>query len=161
MSKRNALPAALENRYRDRAELLRLLGHPTRVAILATLAPGPKCVSDIGELLDAAQPNLSQHLAALRAAGVVDFYRDGRLRCYYISMPEAAELVLQLVEAECRIVRYGRDAICTAAKTKTRGKVGPVAARATRTVACCESQTSVARSTRSRRPSSSNTGKRT
>jgi DNA-binding transcriptional ArsR family regulator len=35
---------------RRKAELLRILGHPTRIAIVQKLAKGPKCVTDIQEL---------------------------------------------------------------------------------------------------------------
>ena len=37
---------------REKAQLLRLLGHRTRLAIIGRLAKGPKCVTDIQELLD-------------------------------------------------------------------------------------------------------------
>lgn len=72
---------------REKADLLRLLGHPTRLLILEELARGVKCVTDIRDLLDIPQPNVSQHLAVLRQARLVDFYEDGQLRCYYLLRP--------------------------------------------------------------------------
>ena len=36
---------------RGKATLLRMLGHPVRLAIVSELAAGPKCVTDIQELL--------------------------------------------------------------------------------------------------------------
>ena len=79
---------------RRSANLLHILAHPTRLAILQELKGDAKCVSDINELLDISQPNLSQHLAVLRREQIVDFYEKGKQRCYYITCPS---MVLALV----------------------------------------------------------------
>lgn len=71
----------------DCARLLKVLGHPTRLAILEALLPGPKCVTDVCEICEGAQPNISQHLLLLRQEGVVDFYDEGRSRCYFVTRP--------------------------------------------------------------------------
>jgi DNA-binding transcriptional ArsR family regulator len=81
---------------KEKAELLRLLGHPTRLAIVRRLAKGPCCVSDIQELLGVPQANISQHLTALRSKRVVDYHEDGKLRCYYVTRPTLATLVLRV-----------------------------------------------------------------
>ena len=60
------------------AEVLKTLAHPRRLAILHRLAQGPWEVGRLAEDLDLTQPNVSQHLAVLRAAGIVEAYRDGR-----------------------------------------------------------------------------------
>ena len=80
------------------AELLKAFSHATRLAILEELLAGPKCVTDMEELLPARQANISQHLAVLRHAHLVDFAQDGSLRCYYLSRPELARDMLALVE---------------------------------------------------------------
>lgn len=69
------------------AELLKAFSHPTRLAILQELAVGPKCVNDMEEILPARQANISQHLAVLRHAQLVDYAQDGALRCYYLCRP--------------------------------------------------------------------------
>jgi len=76
-----------------RAELLRVLGHPVRLQILEELAKGVKCVSDLEEFLEISQSNVSQHLAILRRFALVDYYMDGRLRCYYLVDPIVPELL--------------------------------------------------------------------
>jgi ArsR family transcriptional regulator len=81
----------------DAAELLKAFSHPTRLAILRKLAEGPKCVTDMEELLPARQANISQHLAVLRHSKLVDFAQDGTLRCYYLSRPRLVEDMLALV----------------------------------------------------------------
>jgi len=65
-------------------ELLRVVAHPIRIKILEELAKGVKCVSDFEEFLAISQPNVSQHLSLLRRHGIIDYYIDGRLRCYFL-----------------------------------------------------------------------------
>ncbi len=82
---------------RSTAELLKAFSHPTRLAILQELQAGPKCVTDMEELLPARQANISQHLAVLRHAQLVDYAQDGALRCYYLSRPKLVEDMLALI----------------------------------------------------------------
>jgi ArsR family transcriptional regulator len=77
--------------------LLKAFSHPTRLAILRELLNGPKCVTDMEELLPARQANISQHLAVLRHASLVDYAQDGSLRCYYLSRPQLVQDMLILV----------------------------------------------------------------
>lgn len=88
----------------SRIEILKVCAHPIRIAILQELTKGVKCVSDFKEFLSArggsasgrevSQPNISQHLAALRHVGIIDFFIDGRLRCYFLKNP----LILDVLE---------------------------------------------------------------
>jgi len=96
---------------RERAELLRLLGHPTRLLILQELARGVKCVTDIQDLLDIPQPNVSQHLAVLRQARIVDYYEEGRLRCYYLLRPALVAALLGFLEGDYPVERRGRGEV--------------------------------------------------
>jgi len=80
------------------AELLKAFSHPTRLAILIELVAGPKCVTDMEELLPARQANISQHLAVLRHAQLVDYAQNGALRCYYLCRPKLVTDMLKLVE---------------------------------------------------------------
>ncbi len=96
---------------RRKAELLRILAHPTRLAILDELAPGAKCVTDIRDLLGVSQPNVSQHLTALRRERIVDFHEDGKLRCYYITRPKLAKALSRLLSGEYPVVTRSAQAI--------------------------------------------------
>jgi ArsR family transcriptional regulator len=88
------------------AELLKAFAHPTRLAILRELISGPKCVTDMEDLLPARQANISQHLAVLRYSRLVDYAQDGALRCYYLARPRLVRKLLQLVlQAEPPIKR--------------------------------------------------------
>ena len=85
----------------QRIELLRVIAHPVRIKILEELVKGVKCVSDLTEFLEVSQPNLSQHLALLRNHGVIDFYVDGRLKCYFLVDPIIPDL-LELLKKNYR-----------------------------------------------------------
>jgi ArsR family transcriptional regulator len=77
----------------QRVETLRVMAHPVRIYILEELLKGVKCVSDLGEFLDISQPNISQHLSLMRKQGIIDYYLDGRLRCYFLKDPIVPELL--------------------------------------------------------------------
>jgi ArsR family transcriptional regulator len=79
-----------------RIELLKVLAHPVRIKILEDLVQGVKCVSDFEESLDISQPNVSQHLKLLRSHNIVDFFVDGRLKCYFLREPLIPDLLLLL-----------------------------------------------------------------
>jgi ArsR family transcriptional regulator len=81
------------NDLSSRIELIKLIAHPARVAILDELTKGVKCVSDLEEFLDLSQSNVSQHLSALRHAGIINFFIDGRLRCYFLKNPIIPDLL--------------------------------------------------------------------
>ena len=70
-----------------RIEVLKTIAHPIRIKILEELTKGVKCVSDFEEFLEISQPNVSQHLTLLKHYGVIDYYVDGRLRCYFLKDP--------------------------------------------------------------------------
>jgi DNA-binding transcriptional ArsR family regulator len=70
------------------AEVLKTLASPRRLEILHRLAEGPCEVGRLAEELGVSQPNISQHLAVLRAAGIVDAERDGREVRYRLTDPD-------------------------------------------------------------------------
>jgi ArsR family transcriptional regulator len=70
------------------ADILRTLASPRRLKILHRLAAGPIEVSRLADDLGLSQPNVSQHLAVLRTAGLVDADRDGREVRYRLSDPD-------------------------------------------------------------------------
>ncbi len=76
-----------------RIELLKVLSHPIRIKILEELSQGVKCVSDFEDSLDISQPNVSQHLILLRTNGIIDFFVDGRLKCYFLKEPFIPDLL--------------------------------------------------------------------
>ena len=79
-----------------RFELLKVIAHPVRIRILEDLAQGVKCVSDFEESLDISQPNVSQHLKLLRSHHLVDYFVDGRFKCYFLKEPFVSDLLALL-----------------------------------------------------------------
>jgi DNA-binding transcriptional ArsR family regulator len=70
------------------AEIMRTLAHPRRLQVIHRLAHGPVEVGRIAADLGISQPNASQHLAVMRAVGVVEAERTGREVRYRLSDPE-------------------------------------------------------------------------
>jgi len=95
----------------DQACLLRAMAHPIRLTILSALCDRPQCVKDINSLVPIVQPHLSQHMAALRKAGLVDFHVCGPLRCYYIVRPTLVKKMLRLLSDDHPIRRRNRDSV--------------------------------------------------
>jgi ArsR family transcriptional regulator, arsenate/arsenite/antimonite-responsive transcriptional repressor len=71
---------------------LKALGDEKRLAILAQLAGGERCVCDLTDSLGAGQSLLSFHLRTLKDARLVTDRRDGRWVHYSISADGLAEL---------------------------------------------------------------------
>lgn len=102
------------------AELLKAFSHPTRLAILQELLDGPRCVTDMEELLPARQANISQHLAVLRYARLVDYAQDGALRCYYLARPKLVRDMLRLVGRDEPVVKRTAEEIRAAKERLNR-----------------------------------------
>jgi DNA-binding transcriptional ArsR family regulator len=70
--------AAIEDR------VFHALADPSRRAIFKSLTRGEAAVKDLTARFDISQPAVSQHLAALKHAGLVKDRRDGRLVYYRV-----------------------------------------------------------------------------
>lgn len=88
------LPAALPSAEGERlARIFKALSHPVRVEIVTALsACAGACCGDIVRNLPLAQSTVSQHLAVLRASGLVEMRGEGRC-CHYRLADEARALV--------------------------------------------------------------------
>jgi ArsR family transcriptional regulator len=67
------------------AGLLRTLASAHRLRIIHRLGVGPCGVNELARDLGLSQATASQHLAVMRAAGIVDAVRDGRAVRYELS----------------------------------------------------------------------------
>jgi len=74
------------------------LSHPVRVEIVTELLKGKKCVSDIRELVDVNQPNVSQHLSVLKTGGIVDWHQEGKRKCYFLVNPQVIKNILNTLK---------------------------------------------------------------
>ena len=77
------------------AELLKALAHPFRLRLLEELAREEECVCHLAALFDRPQPYISQQLAELRDAHLLQDHRDGQ-RVFYRLADDRVLLLLNL-----------------------------------------------------------------
>ncbi|MFW5830330.1 MAG: ArsR/SmtB family transcription factor [Planctomycetota bacterium] len=66
----------------QQAQILKALGHPSRLLMVQALADGPLCVCDLTELVGSEMSTVSRHLGQLKQAGVLSDRREGT-KIYY------------------------------------------------------------------------------
>lgn len=76
------------NQYETQSNLLKVLSHPTRLAILDILRDGEQCVCHMEAALGLRQAYISQQLMLLKDAGLVRPRRDGLNLFYRVTKPE-------------------------------------------------------------------------
>lgn len=107
----------------EAATMLRLLGNAARLSLVLRIGAGEVSVADLEAELGIRQPNLSQHLAELRQAGLVGSRRDGRT-VYYTLAGAGAEAIV-----ECLSKAIGRAAPkARAAQPSTAPRAGQAGA---------------------------------
>jgi arsenate reductase/ArsR family transcriptional regulator len=96
--------------------VLKALGHPVRLRILAMLRRGELCVCQMTALLGLATSTVSAHLADLKRAGLVNERKDGRWVFYRLTDVEPSVLASvwetvskdTQVQADARLLRQIR-----------------------------------------------------
>jgi len=83
------------------AAVARALADPKRLCVLETLAAGERSVSDLSRDVACQVPNMSQHLAVLRHAGLVVTRRDGNNVLYRLADARVLE-AYRLIQAIAR-----------------------------------------------------------
>ena len=92
--------------FESAAELFGLLSAPVRLKIISAVFQGERSVSGLLAVVDTTQPNMSQHLATLYRAGVLERRREGTQVYYKLQSERIATL--------CR-------AVCTQVSTELDG----------------------------------------
>lgn len=85
----------------EAAKLLRALGNERRLMILCQLSDGERSVGGLLPYVGLSQSALSQHLAVLRADGIVATRRESQTIWYRIADPAALKVVATLAEIFC------------------------------------------------------------
>lgn len=93
----------LEASAQAAARLMKLLASEQRLILLCRLIEGECSVGDLAEHVGLAQSAASQHLAKLRAEGVVATRRDGQTIFYQIADPKA----VRVIDTLCQLYRHG------------------------------------------------------
>ena len=95
-------PMTLAASAQKATRLLKLMASEQRLMILCKLSEGEQSAGDLTELVGLSQGAASQHLAKMRAEGLVDTRRDAQT-IYYRLTDDAAR---QVIDVLCRI--YGK-----------------------------------------------------
>ncbi|KXS47807.1 MAG: transcriptional regulator [Halanaerobium sp. MDAL1] len=90
-----------EDVLEEEAKLLKALAHPVRLVIVKGLMAEEGCnVSEMQECLNIPQSTLSQHLAKLREANILNSERNGLERNYYVVNETIMEIINVLSDFE-------------------------------------------------------------
>jgi DNA-binding transcriptional ArsR family regulator len=82
-----------EKNFADEAEILKVLGHPIRLKIVAGLCSQECNVKHIWECLGLPQATVSQHLALLKNKGVIEGKREGVEVHYSVINPMVKKII--------------------------------------------------------------------
>ena len=80
-----------EQGYQRTAVVGRALADPKRLCVLESLSAGELSVSELAGRVACQVPNMSQHLAVLRSAGLVSTRREGSTVFYRLADPRVLE----------------------------------------------------------------------
>ena len=97
-------PHELMLRAEQAQQFLRQLSNRYRLMVLCQLAEGECSVGDLNAHIPLSQSALSQHLAKLRQAGVVDTRRQSQTIYYRLSDPQLLLLLSSLCELSSHLV---------------------------------------------------------
>lgn len=91
------------------SNLLQAIGPGPRLEILLAIGTGEACVCHLEAALGYRQAYISQHLMALREAGLLSTRRDGKYIFYRLEKPE----IMEMVELAARLADYDISVITT------------------------------------------------
>jgi DNA-binding transcriptional ArsR family regulator len=91
------------------SDLLQVISPEVRLEILLAIGSGEVCVCHLETGLGYRQAYISQHLMALREAGLLSTRRDGKYIYYRLEKPE----IMEMVELAVRLADYDISALTT------------------------------------------------
>lgn len=74
-------------RYEARAQIIKAMGHPTRLFIVDELSKRERCVCELTDMVGADISTVSKHLSILKAAGIVFDEKRGSQVFYNLRVP--------------------------------------------------------------------------
>ena len=92
----------LEKHARQAADMLKQLSNINRLMILCTLVNGERSVGELHKMTHLSQSALSQHLASLRSAQLVQTRRQAQTIFYSLSGTESIQIISALKSIYCR-----------------------------------------------------------
>jgi DNA-binding transcriptional ArsR family regulator len=85
----------------DAADFLKKLANPNRLMVLCALSEGELSVGELNAQVELSQSALSQHLAALREANLVNTRREGQTIFYSLQGKQAVAVIRVLQGLFC------------------------------------------------------------
>ncbi|MGE5086408.1 MAG: ArsR/SmtB family transcription factor [Bacillota bacterium] len=79
--------------------ILKALSHPQRLLILGHLLNGPKTVSELVDLCEVSQSQMSQFLTRMKTEGLIDSEREGKFQYYSVADQRLVRL-MKTIQAE-------------------------------------------------------------
>lgn len=73
--------------YKHKAQIIKAMGHPSRLMMIDALAEGEKCVCELQQIVGSDMSTVSKHLSVLRNAGLVDDRKQGLQVFYSLRVP--------------------------------------------------------------------------
>ena len=97
-----------------KADVLKALGHPTRLSIVEMLGKGERCVCELNEAIEADHSTISKHLSILKKAGVLTDRKEGLKVYYKLEVP----CILNFTDCITRVIESRSKRELTALKGK-------------------------------------------
>jgi ArsR family transcriptional regulator len=94
--------------FEMQVRICKAFANPVRLKFLELISKREYTVSELQSELDISLPNVSQHLAILKAAGVVSTRRNGKQTYCFLTMPEVKHACQMLRDVLRAQVRKGR-----------------------------------------------------
>lgn len=107
------------------ADAFRMLGDKNRIKILVALLQGESSVNCLAELIDASPSVVSQHLAKLRLAGLVNVRREGTFAYYCAANSHVQRLLTEALSH----ADHAANRVDSAAPHQHRPRTRPTSAR--------------------------------
>ena len=100
--------------YARAAQLFHALSDEIRLEVIDLLRDGERCVCELTEALDIAQPRLSWHLKALKEAGILVDRKEGRWVYYALARDtfDEAEVILSVLKPSKRALPTRGSSCC-------------------------------------------------
>ena len=76
-----------------KAELLKALGHPERLAIVLLVSRKELCVKELVKELGISQPKVSQHVGLMKELGILSFKKKGTRVIYKLASEEIKRVI--------------------------------------------------------------------
>lgn len=73
--------------YEARANIIKAMGHPTRLYIVDVLSRGKRCVRELTDAIAADMSTVSKHLSILKSVGIIQDQKSGPQVYYTLKMP--------------------------------------------------------------------------